>query len=101
MPSTCHSFIDHGARSSVSHVPVLKGPQPNGPMRTVCPQNMYSKPCPPSAMFSTQIPAILVARDDDSIVMEEPNLACCPVVPRSSVAGPDAAVVSVVAAGSD
>lgn len=49
-------------------------------------------------MFSTQTPAILVARDDDSIVMEGPNLACYPVVPRSSVAGPDAAVASVVAA---
>lgn len=49
-------------------------------------------------MFSTQAPAILVVRDDDSIVMEGPNLACWLVVPRSSVAGPDAAVVSVVAA---
>lgn len=78
--------------------PVLKGPRPNNPMRTVCPQNMFPKPCPQFAMFSTQAPAILVARDDDWLVTEEPNLAWCPVVPWSSVAGPDAAVVSVVAA---
>lgn len=100
MLSTYHSFIDHGTRSSVSHVSILKGPQPNGSMRTVCPQNMFPKPCPPFLMLSTQAPAILVARDDDSIVMEGPNLACWLVVPQSSVAGPDAAVVSVVAAAS-
>lgn len=96
--STYRSFVDHGTRSSVSHVPVLKGPRPNGLTRSVSPQNIIPKPCPPWVVFSTQTPAILVARDDDSIVMEGPSLACWPVVPPLSVAGPDAAVVSVVAA---